>query len=224
MVNLPFRAIDDLGYRLGPGRRSLTAWVTTVAREDDKLRIELAVRGEGDERSDTRAAIVCGGVLRWVVTSTLRELALHDDHPALLPLTGEQGALSFSGTPDDPERAALEMLAAHDAVAGRYVAFEECANVSRYRTLASILAVGHGIAGRGPAAVLEAYATVLERRGVRTELIDRHPSHMWDPRHSTWIDLPPDVRLLDLGDGYVAARSFAVSGELPPLNSWDEDS
>lgn len=221
MTAVPFRRIEDLGVRLD--NEAVAAWITATTSDADTLRIELTVRGEGDERSDTRAVIDCGGVLRWALTKQLDDLRLYDEHPALLPLVGERAALSFRGAPRDPELAALEILAAHEKVIGGYLAFEDCANVSELRSLAVVLGGGHGIVGEGPSVVLDAYAAVLERHGVRPWIIDRRPARTWDPELREHVEMPPGVRVLDFGDGFVAARTIAVSGELPPLNSWDGD-
>ena len=134
--------------------------------------------------------------MRWLASSTpFDRAALHADHPGLLPYADDRGALSFRGAPDDPERLAHALRAAHAQVAGPHIAFEDVVNTIFAGRLEPLLALGYGQLANGPVTLLRRYAEVAAEHGVETSLIVTGPA-------------APASACSELGETFVVAERF----------------
>jgi hypothetical protein len=143
---------------------------------------------------------------------------IHEDHPALVPLTAERAELYFRGSPEDPDDVGRRLHAAHERVVGPYLRFEKCVNANL--PLAELLRGGHGQIASGPLPVLDAYARVLETHNVSVRMVGRAPARTWDEVAMRYRDLPTRLRVLDLGESFVVAQRFTLTTDLPPLPEW----
>lgn len=188
--------LGDLPALLDDGRMEATGTVTATEVTGRGLRMH--VRVAAPARRAWERTIRCDGVVRWHAASDPFGYAtLYAQHPALLPFVDESGGLSFRGRPDDPERLAHALRAAHAEAAGPHVAFEEVMNDSWDGGLSGLLAVGYGRLASGPATLLRRYARVAEAHGVATRLTVTGPSRN-------------GLTLLELGGSYVIAERFSA--------------
>ncbi len=163
--------LGDLPALLADEALDAVGTLAGVERTGDGVRLQVRVAGSG--RSWERT-IRADGVVRWVASGApFDSAALHTEHPALLPYADDHGALSFRGTPADPERLAHALRAAHAELAGPHVAFEDVLNSALAPEL--LLAHGYGRLARGPVTLLRRYADVAARHGIETRLVVTGP-------------------------------------------------
>ena len=122
---------------------------------------------------------------------------LHGDHPGLLPYADDRGGLSFRGAPEDPERLAHALRAAHAQAAGPHIAFEDVVNTIFAGRLELLLSLGFGQLANGPVTLLRRYAEVASEHGVETSLIVTGPGRT-------------GLCLLELGESFVVAERFTA--------------
>jgi hypothetical protein len=152
--------------------------------------LQLYIALSAPDNRSWRRTIRCDGVVRWHTTSDIFDRALlHSQHPGLLPFVDERGGLSFRGRPEDPERLADALRAAHAQVVASHIAFED--------RLAERLAVGYGQLASGPVTLLRRYASVAEGHGVATHLTITGPGRN-------------GLTLLELGETFVVAERFTA--------------
>jgi hypothetical protein len=169
--------------------------VAGIERTGDGLRIDVRLGGSGGRTWDR--TIRADGVVRWVASSSrFDRVGLHAEHAGLLPFADDRGGLSFHGRPDDPQRFAHALRAAHAEVAERHIAFEDVVN--SLVGLETLLALGYGQLANGPVTLLRRYAAVAEAHGVVTRLIVTGPGRA-------------GLCLLELGETYVVAERFSVA-------------
>ena len=130
--------------------------------------------------------------------------------PGLLPFADDRGALSFRGRPDDPERLAHALRAAHAELAGRYIAFEDVVNA--LVGLEALLTLGYGQLANGPATLLRRYEEVADAHGVATQPGHHRPrsggSVLLELGECSWS---PSASACDLGLAPAAAVRVVVA-------------
>jgi hypothetical protein len=191
----PRGGLGDLPALLADEQLDAIGTLAGCERTGDGLRLHVRLTGTGGRSWDR--TIRADGVVRWIAGSTPFDRAtLHADHPGLLPYADDHGGLSFRGSPDDPERLAHALRAAHVQVAGRHIAFEDVVNTIFSGRLELLLGLGFGQLASGPVTLLRRYAGVAEAHGVETQLVVTGPGR-------------PGLSLLELGESFVVAERFA---------------
>jgi hypothetical protein len=187
--------LGDLPALLADEELNAIAAVSGIERTGDGLRIAVRLAGTGARQWER--TIRADGVVRWVASSSrFDRVGLHTEHPALLPFVDDRAGLSFHGRPDDPQRLAHALRAAHAEVAERYIAFEDVTN--SLVALETLLDHGYGRIANGPATLLRRFAAVAEGSGVATQLVVTGPGRA-------------GLVLLELGETYVVAERFSVA-------------
>jgi hypothetical protein len=187
--------LGDLPALLADEELDALGAVVGSERTGDGLRINVRLAGSGGRTWER--TIRADGVVRWVVSSSrFARASMYAEHPGLLPYADDFAGLSFRGRPDDPERLAHALRAAHVEVAGRHVAFEEVVN--SFLGVQALLELGYGQLANGPVTLLRRYAEVAEAHGVSTRLTLTGPGR-------------GGLCLLELGETYVVAERFTAS-------------
>ena len=139
----PRGELGDLPALLADEQLDAIGTLAGFERTGDGLRLHVRLAGTSGRSWDR--AIRADGVVRWLASSTPFDRAtLHGDHPGLLPYADDRGALSFRGAPEDPERLAHALRAAHAQAAGPHIAFEDVVNTIFAGRLELLLSLGFG--------------------------------------------------------------------------------
>jgi hypothetical protein len=85
-------------------------------------------------------------------------------------------------------------------ILGRYGVFDELVNRS-FGEPAALLGSGYGKIASGPVTLLRAMELTLAAEDVSTVVLTRG-------RHEQWAPERGELRVLDLGDSWIVARSF----------------
>lgn len=140
------------------------------------------------------------------------EAFIHDEHPLLWPHVGPQATLSFNGAADSPSEVAGELLAAHqDVTGGSWLAIDRFLNQAIGVT--ELLGGGFGTLAEGPRQLMEAYAEVLAKAGIRPSVHSSREAKHWEDGHwATRDDLKVTV-FHSMGpspDGYIVSSAPSV--------------
>lgn len=151
--------------------------------------------------------------MRWSLTAdTISWFRLHDEHPALLPFTEEQGDLYFASAPIDAKVVANGVMAMCATVVGRYLEFDAVVN-GEIGSLDELLRQGRGKVASGPMSLMRAFENVLNEGGCRTSLLSKGAPKFFDEKEERWIPAPAGLAVLDLGSSWVVAQSFTCWAE-----------
>ncbi len=174
--------------------------IVRVESDRPERRLELLVQASGYDAAERRASVACEGAMRWsLCDGAFDRAAVADDHPALLDFDDDRGDLYFTGAVGDPAAAADALRAVHARTVGRFLEMGLVVN-GLPGSLEELLGVGYGRLATGPRRLLDRYALVLARSGVRTSIL---PVPLRD-------GLSPPFAVLELGRSWVVAKAFTA--------------
>ena len=200
LADLPQLFEDEIPEKVGS--------IVEMHADGDQSRLSVVLRVRDFDEFDERRVIDCDNAVRWQLNDpVIHWFSVHDDHPALLPLTDQQGDLYFKGVPGDPLHTADALRSISATLLGRYFDFDACINTLG-GDLATLLRGGYGKVASGPVSLLRAFQNVLEHDGVSTTLLGTHAPKVYVEREMKWIPVPQDLAVLDLGESWIVAQSF----------------
>ncbi|HZN67781.1 MAG TPA: hypothetical protein VFB66_21015 [Tepidisphaeraceae bacterium] len=138
---------------------------------------------------------------RIVCEPTFHDLWIETEHPLLLPHAEPAAELYFSSRPADPGAAVAELIDAHRAVVGEWFDCTHFFNLGPYGSLRRMLEGGHGKLAAGPLPLIERYADVLRRAGVKVSSPPARPPVWWDGVN--WVPQSIPLYALILGQSFV---------------------
>jgi hypothetical protein len=168
----------------------------------------LAAERTGDDvvlRLASAGRVTCRAARRWRLTDGARgELRRWRDHVLLWEETEPREELYFAEAPQDALGLLGELYLRHRDAVGRWVPLERYVRPDEgVRSLVELLQAGRGRLAAGPATLIAAYATALQRQGME-------PSRVPVPTEAA----PGPVEALTIGDAFVVATEFVT--EPPP--------
>jgi hypothetical protein len=132
-----------------------------------------------------------------------------ESHIALRLISEDRASLYFTGKAPDPFAIIGALYHLHRDVCDDWKPFD--AYLNRPADLPELLADGYGLLASGPVFLMEKYAEIVQRVGLRTSITDRSPAKYWDG--ADWIKQAEYLKLLHLGESYIIAERFNAQRE-----------
>jgi len=129
---------------------------------------------------------------------------LQSDHVVNRQYTEPRQELYFRGRPSSVDGTIGRLYGTHRHVAGPWIPFERFLNPCR--SLQALLAGGFGLLANGPTFLIEPYAHALGAEGLSPNILASRPTKWWNGE--MWMDLPPALAAISLGDSLIVAHSF----------------
>jgi len=180
--------------------------VDAVAFPDGDGVISLSVRDYHGDNVWTDWEVRAVSLRDFRIQEPWGELWLEErDHVVARQHTDTQQQLFFRGQPPSVVEAVARLFLAHRDIARRWISFDRYINMAL--DLEVLLGQGFGMLADGPSFLVQAYARVLEREGVRSSLLEPRPPKVWDG-HS-FVEWASPLATLIIGESYFVAESFA---------------
>lgn len=194
------RALDDQHHGHNWFRVVTTRWGA------GDLVLEAILRdGSG---SETGWEVRCQGVLEYTISDVegggLNHLA-DPEHPALRRFLDPQASLFFRGIAVDTPATIGDLWLGHRNLCDDWISFDRI--VRRDVQLDELLSAGYGQLAEGPRFLLDVYADVLRRHGVRSSLTEDRPFRSWTGKHFVEVN---HAEGLHFGDSVIIAESLSA--------------
>jgi hypothetical protein len=138
-------------------------------------------------------------------------LELVHEHPVLLPFSEDVSDLYFYSPSPNPLELEGDLLECHHRLVGDWILFGRFLNATHRKGLANLLASASGMFASGPVSMMEAYAQVLTRHGVRISITGRRPPRYWDGDGMQWKVQTAALHAMFLGTSYIVAEQFQAT-------------
>jgi len=176
--------------------------LASARMEGDVLILSVNVISDAVDEQDQSWEIECAGVLDHNLTlGNCQEFSLHDDHPLLWQYIHSECSVSFHGDSSNAEAIVGEIYNRHLELVGHLIPFKTFLNGNPV----DIVRGGYGMFATGPAPLMEGYAGVFERAGIKAGVSEpRQISFTSDPFTESSA-----IEVLLLGErSYVVAQKF----------------
>jgi hypothetical protein len=167
--------------------------------------LDITLRGYPDVEGETTLLIRADELVDFEVRSPWGELDfIASGHVTARQHTDTHQALSFVGKPTSATECVVGLLQAHRVASEGWIPFERYLNSEL--ALLELLVSGSGLLADGPSFLVTRYAEVLDRFGVRTNLLEPRSARIWSGTH--WRDTPTTLATLIVGETFFVAEDF----------------
>ena len=177
--------------------------LASARMEGDVLVLSFNLISDSVAEQDQSWEVECAGVLDHnLILGNCQDFSLHDDHhPLLWQYVHPECSISFHGDSSRPEAIVGELYNRHVELVGHSIPFKTFLNGNPV----DIVRGRYGTFAVGPAPLMEGYADVFERAGIKAGVSEpRQVSFTSDPFTDSSA-----IEVLVLGDrSYVVAQKF----------------
>jgi hypothetical protein len=165
------------------------------------------------DHADERWRLNCPAVRRSRIMNNqgTDSLRIETAHPVLMPHTQPRVEVYFSSRPSKPDALIGQLVEAHRELLVGWFDSLYFFNLGPHHSLHALLDGGFGKLADGPEPLMEKYAQVLRRAGVKVSSPGSRPPVWWDGER--WIQESTPLYALILGESYVVSETVTAERE-----------
>jgi hypothetical protein len=181
-------------------------WLTITSADWDGSTLILTVRVHVPGTLDKQCRIACQQPRSHRIIALENDclVSLAADHVVLYPHNQKQSELYFNGRPTDALSLFGALIESHQVAVGNWFSVDHFLNLSGRST--DILRGGHGLLAKGPVPMLNTYANVLDRYGIKHSSVGSRDPEWWNGHQ--WTAETEQLYALIIGKSFVVAPSF----------------
>jgi len=127
-----------------------------------------------------------------------------NEHPVLWNFNSIHGDLYFNGEVSNPEKVFSDLYKVHDKLYAGLIPFESYFNTGI--DVLKVLNAGSGLIAKGPVKILDCYAAILAKHGIKHSIIEMHEPKYWTGKEFVMYDGREEILLI--GESYFVGNGF----------------